>query len=60
LRKRKRDDEEQKRRLDIKAKAKMLKGRKGKTQDKDTIAAKKIIMPEVFISNNMKQQRNYV
>jgi hypothetical protein len=54
LRKRKRDDEEQKRRLDIKAKAKMLKGRKGKTQDKDTLAAKKIIMPEVFISNNMK------
>ena len=38
----------------------MRRGRKNKAQDKEDAAAKKIIMPEVFISNNMKQQRNFV
>ena len=54
LRKRKRDDEEKRKRLDLRARQKMDKGRKRKMEDKEK-SGKKILMPEVFISNAMKQ-----
>ena len=38
----------------------MIQGRKRKMAEKEATAEKKVVMPEVFISNNMKQQRNYV
>ena len=59
LRKRKRDDENQRRRLDLKTKEKMMRGKQKKRDDKDK-GNTKILMPEVFISNYQKQQRNYV
>lgn len=37
----------------------MNRGRKGKMEDKEK-TGKKILMPEVFISNYMKQQRNFL
>ena len=37
----------------------MDRGRKKKMEDKEK-TGKKILMPEVFISNYMKQQRNFV
>eukprot|EP00347_Sterkiella_histriomuscorum_P007373 403349189 len=58
LKKRKRDDENQRKRLHIRAQQRMEVGRKKKMEDKET-TGKKILMPEVFISNYMKQQRNY-
>jgi len=53
LRKRKRDDENQRRRLDMRAKQRMERGRKKKMEDKEK-TGKKILMPEIFISNYMK------
>ena len=46
-------------RLDVRAKQRMDRGRKRKMEEKEK-TGKKILMPEVFVSNNMKQQRNYV
>ena len=37
----------------------MDRGRKKKMEDKEA-TGKKILMPEVFISNYMKQQRNFL
>jgi hypothetical protein len=37
----------------------MDRGRKRKMEEKEK-TGKKILMPEVFVSNNMKQQRNFV
>lgn len=59
LKKRKRDDENVRKRLDMKAKAKLERGRKKKIEDKEK-TGRKILMPEVFISSQMKQQRNFV
>ena len=59
LKKRKRDDENQRKRLDVRAKQLMDRGRKRKMEEKEK-TGKKILMPEVFISNYMKQQRNFV
>ncbi len=59
MKKRKRDDENQRKRLDVRARQKMDRGRKKKQEDKE-ITGKKILMPEVFISNYNKQQRNFV
>lgn len=59
LKKRKRDDENQRKRLDVRAKQRMDRGRKRKMEEKEK-TGKKILMPEVFVSNNMKQQRNFV
>ena len=61
MRRRKRADEEKKKRLDRKAKLKLQQGR----QKKQSEALKRsggvsVLMPEVFASCNMKQQRNYV
>lgn len=59
LKKRKRDDENQRRRLDMRAKQRMDRGRKKKMEDKEK-TGKTILMPEVFVSNYMKQQRNFL
>jgi len=59
LKKRKRDDENQRKRLDVRAKQRMERGRKRKMEEKEK-TGKKILMPEVFISNYNKQQRNFV
>ena len=59
LKKRRRDDVEKNKRIDIKAKAIMQLGRKKKMAEKDA-AGKNVLMPDVFVSNYMKQQRNYV
>jgi hypothetical protein len=59
LKKRKRDDENQRKRLDVRAKQRMDRGRKRKQEEKEKTGGK-ILMPEVFISNYNKQQRNYV
>jgi len=59
LKKRKRDDFDQKRRNDARAKQKLDQGRQAKEKEKDN-AGGNILMPEVFVSNHMKQQRNYV
>jgi len=59
LKKRKRDDENQRKRLDVRAKQRMDRGRKRKMEEKEK-AGGKILMPEVFVSNYMKQQRNFV
>jgi hypothetical protein len=55
LRKRKKDDLDKAKRLDMKAKAKLMKGRKKKEAEKEKKMGKKVLMPEVFISNYMKQ-----
>lgn len=61
LKKRKRDDLDKQRRLDAKAKQKMAQGRQKKLQEKQNQAGgKAILMPDVFVSNYMKQQRNFV
>lgn len=61
LRKRRKDDFEQKKRLDQKAKSKLASGRAKKLSEKEKRAGGALIkMPEVFVSNQMKQQRNYV
>lgn len=39
----------------MRAKQKMDRGRKKKTEEKEKTQGKKIVMPEVFISNAMKQ-----
>lgn len=59
MKKRKRDDENQRRRLDIRAQQRMDRGRKRKQEEKEK-TGKKILMPEVFISSYQKQQRNFV
>lgn len=53
MKKRKRDDENQRKRLDVRARQKLERGRKKKMEDKEK-TGKKILMPEVFISNYMK------
>lgn len=61
LRKRKRDDAEKARRLDSRAKQKMMQGRQKKLQEKQNRAGgSTILMPDVYVSNYMKQQRNFV
>ena len=45
--------------MDVRAKQRMDRGRKRKMEEKEK-TGKKILMPEVFVSNYMKQQRNYV
>ena len=59
LRKRKRDDVDQMRRLDAKVKQKMKQGREKKAGEKERLG-RNIVMPEVLVSNHMKQQRNFV
>ena len=59
LKKRRRDDIDQRKRIDARAKAKLDSGRKKKMAEKDAAGAN-ILMPEVFVSNQMKQQRNFV
>ena len=59
LRKRKKDDADHRRRVDARAKQKMNQVRDKKIAEKE-ITGKNIIMPEVFVSNHMKQQRNFV
>ena len=59
LKKRRRDDIDQRKRIDARAKAKFDSGRKKKMAEKEAAGAN-ILMPEVFVSNQMKQQRNYV
>jgi large subunit ribosomal protein L7e len=61
LKKRRRDDLDKKRRNDTKAKQKMAQVRQKKVDEKIKIAGgTKVLLPEVFASNNMKQQRNFV
>lgn len=43
----------------MRAKQRMERGRKKKMEDKEK-TGKKILMPEIFISNYMKQQRNFL
>lgn len=59
LRKRKKDDADHRRRVDARAKQKMNQVREKKAAEKE-FTGKNILMPEVFVSNHMKQQRNYV
>lgn len=59
LKKRKRDDMDQRRRVDARAKQKLDQGRHKKLAEKEK-AGGNVLMPEVFVSNHMKQQRNYV
>ena len=59
LKKRRRDDIDKKRRVDARAKQKLDQGRQKKLDERKAAGAG-IIMPEVFVSNHMKQQRNYV
>jgi hypothetical protein len=54
LRKRRRDDVDQRRRVDARAKQKMDQGRHKKLAEKEA-AGRNILMPEVFVSNQMKQ-----
>ena len=61
LKKRKRDDIEKKKRIDTRAKQKMAQGRQKKLDEKLAKAGGvKVLMPEVFVSNYNKQQRNFV
>ncbi len=50
------DDEQKNKRIEQSTKAKKLKGRKRKVEEK----AQKVIPPEVFVSNYRKKQRNFV
>lgn len=59
LKKRKRDDADQRRRVDARAQQKMQQGRQKKQAEKDA-AGGSVLMPQVYASNHMKQQRNYV
>lgn len=59
LRKRKRDDNESKRKWETKAKKKLENIRDKKILEKEKKGGG-ILMPEVFVSNYMKQQRNFV
>jgi ribosomal protein L30/L7E len=59
LKKRKRDDMDQRRRIDARAKQKLSQAQQKKEQLKEQ-TGKKILMPEVFASNRMKQHRNFV
>lgn len=59
LRKRRKDDADHRRRVDARAKQKMNQVREKKQAEKE-FTGKNILMPEVFVSNHMKQQRNYV
>jgi len=54
LKKRRRDDVDKNKRIDIKAKALMQLGRKKKMAEKEA-AGKNVLMPDVFVSNYMKQ-----
>jgi len=61
LKNRRKDDFDKKKRNDIRAKAKLAVGRTKKQTEKEKRAGGAIIkMPEVFVSNQMKQQRNFV
>lgn len=61
LKKRKRDDLSKKKSADNRARQKMAQVRQKKLDEKLALAGGvKVIMPEVFISNYNKQQRNYV
>lgn len=61
LKKRKRDDLDKKRKLDNAARIKMAAVRKKKQDEKLAIAGgRKVLMPEVYVSNYLKQQRNFV
>ena len=61
MKKRKRDDVVKKRQLNNRAHQKMAQVRQKKLDDKLKIAGgQKVVMPEVYVSNYMKQQRNYV
>ena len=61
LKKRKRDDQVKKRQLNNRAHQKMAQVRQKKLDEKIKIAGgQKVLMPEVYVSNYMKQQRNYV
>jgi len=61
LKKRKRDDMEKKRKLNNRAMQKMAQVRQKKADEKLKIAGgQKVLVPEVYVSNYMKQQRNYV
>ena len=59
LKKRKKDDFEKNRRIDARAKQKMDQTRQKKIAER-LAAGAGTIMPEVFVSNHMKQQRNFV
>ena len=59
LKKRRRDDADKAKRIDARAKQKMDQGRQKKIAEKVKQGAG-TIMPEVFVSNHMKQQRNFV
>ena len=61
LRKRRRDDVDKKKRLNAKAAQKMQQTRQKKADEKLKVAGGvKVLLPEVFCSNFMKQQGNYV
>lgn len=59
LKKRKKDDYESKRRFNARAQQKMAQARQ-KKQDIRLAQGAGTILPEVFVSNRMKQQRNFV
>jgi len=59
LRNRKKGDAETKRKWELKAKHKLANLRNEKLKDKKKLGHD-ILMPEVFVSNYMKQQRNFV
>ena len=61
LKKRRRNDLETKRKDNKRAQAKMAQVRQKKADEKLALAGgTKVLMPEVYVSNYMKQQRNYV
>ena len=61
LKKRKRDDMLKKKKINNRAQQKMAQVRQRKADDKLKIAGgMKVLVPEVYVSNYMKQQRNYV
>eukprot|EP00356_Strombidium_inclinatum_P007163 CAMPEP_0170484686 /NCGR_PEP_ID=MMETSP0208-20121228/4092_1 /TAXON_ID=197538 /ORGANISM="Strombidium inclinatum, Strain S3" /LENGTH=300 /DNA_ID=CAMNT_0010758075 /DNA_START=26 /DNA_END=928 /DNA_ORIENTATION=+ len=58
LKKRRKDDADQRRRIDARAKQKLDQA-KQKVKDEKEALGRDILMPDVFVSNNMKQKRNY-
>jgi len=59
LKKRKKDDYDKNKRIDMRAKHKMEMARSKKLDERKAAGAG-TVMPEVFVSNHMKQQRNFV
>ena len=55
LKKRRRDDDDKKKRVDARAKQKLDQGRQKKIAEKQAKGDKGIVLPEVFVSNHMKQ-----